>query len=107
MAYLVGSQWLHANLMAPVMALPLARSCPHELAPSGHGKDRGFMMRIIFPLNEKDAPYPPGGAPEGPLTPPAAAYVLPPTGTNDSTLNCQAGGDPGPFRGRYCAEMCY
>ena len=33
--------------------------------------------------------------------------ILPPTGTNDSTLNCQAGGDPGPFRGRYCAEMYY
>ena len=33
--------------------------------------------------------------------------VLPPTGTNDSTLNRQGSGDPGPFRGRYCAEMCY
>ena len=62
-ALFVGSQWLHANLMTPVMALPLARNCPHELAPSGYGKDRGFMMRIFFPLNETDVPYPPGGLP--------------------------------------------
>ena len=34
-------------------------------------------------------------------------YILPPTGTNDSTLNRQGSGDPGPFRGRRCAEMCY
>ena len=33
--------------------------------------------------------------------------LLPPTGTNDSTLNRQGSGDPGPFRGRCCAEMCY
>ena len=35
------------------------------------------------------------------------AHGAPPIGTNDSTLNWQGGGDPGPFRGRYCAEMYY
>ena len=33
--------------------------------------------------------------------------ILPPFETNGSTLNRQGGGDPGPFRGRYCAEMYY
>ena len=35
----------------------------------------------------------------------ARAVLLPPFGTNDSTLNRQGDGDPGPFRVRYCAEI--
>ena len=42
------------------------------------------------------------GIPQG-----RAPLVLPPFETNGSTLNRQGGGDPGPFRGRYCAEMYY
>ena len=42
----------------------------------------------------------------GPLWLPPPFLLLPPTGTNDSTLNRQGSGDLGPFRGRYCAEMC-
>ena len=49
----------------------------------------------------------PVGPSPGPSGSEAASSVLPPTGTNDSTLNRQGSGDPGPFRGRRCAEMCY
>lgn len=54
----VGSQWLHANWLLPPMAFPNARNCPHDLAPQHYG-DRGFMMRVFFPLNETDVHYPP------------------------------------------------
>ena len=53
------------HFVAPHLEVsPHAPPAVRALAPSGYGKDRGFMMRIFFPLNETDAPYPPGGAPE-------------------------------------------
>lgn len=56
--FFVGSQWLHANWLLGPMAFPNARNCPHDLAPEHYG-ERGFMMRIFFPLNETDVYYPP------------------------------------------------
>ena len=52
-------------------------------------------------------PHPPSDSPATPCCSRGGSILLPPIGTNDSALNWQGGGDPGPFRGRYCAEMYY
>lgn len=53
-----GSQWLHGNWLLAPMALPNARNCPNDLAPEHFG-ERGFMMRIFFPMNETNVFLPP------------------------------------------------